>query len=803
MRSALQDLRYGARLLVRAPAFSLVAIIALAIGIGANTAIFSVIYTLFLQRLPYRDADRLAIVWEHNTVRDRKSNVVAPANFIHWREMNQVFEDLATVSPTYSVTVTGNGDPEELQAQSISAELFQILGVRPALGRGFTAAENVPGTQLVVISDGLWRRRFGADPKILERPVISQGAPFSVVGVMPPGFSFLDKGVDVWFPIGFTAQSRTPRGRSLTVVGRLKPGITDARAQLDMTRVSANLTQMFPAFNTGWTSRVVLLREQLTGDVRPALIVLAAAVAFVLLIAGANVANLLLARATARQRELAVRAALGAGRARLVRQLLAESLVLSGIGGVCGLLLAWWALGFLRAVVAERLPIQRLEMVGIDSYVLLFTLAASLVCGLVFGAVPALTASGSTLTDSLKDGGRSGSGSRGKRTRSAFVVVEIALALVLLVGAGLLLRSFARLLDRSPGFDASRTITMRISLPQARYGGDGQRAQFLERFFQQVDALPGVEASGAISFLPLSGLGAATSMQIVGQPVPPQGQEPVTDVRVITHEYLKTMGVPLLKGRLFNEQDAFDAKGRVVINETMALKHWPGEDPIGKRVRIAWDSLEDEVIGVVGDVRHAGLDGEIRPMTYWPYARWSYGTMTVTVRTTADPNRVVTSIASLVRQLDPELVVANVKTMDEVVADSVAQRRLTMLLLTVFAGTALLLAAVGIYGVIAYSVTERTQEIGIRMALGAQRGAVLRMVITQALVLAVTGIAVGGGGALLLTRLMEGLLFEVKPADPLTFGVVSGILAAVALLASYIPGRRATQVDPVIALRAE
>jgi putative ABC transport system permease protein len=803
MRSALQDLRYGARLLVRAPGFSLVAIIALAIGIGANTAIFSVIYTLLLQRLPYRDADRLAIVWEHNTVRDRKSNVVAPANFIHWREMNQVFEDLATVSPTYSVTITGNGDPEELQAQSISAELFQILGVRPALGRGFTAAENVPGTQLVVISDGLWRRRFGADPKILERPVISQGTPFSVVGVMPPGFSFLDKSVDVWLPIGFTAQSRTPRGRSLTVVGRLKPGITDERAQLDMTRVSANLTQMFPAFNTGWTSRVVLLREQLTGDVRPALIVLAAAVAFVLLIACANVANLLLARATARQRELAVRAALGAGRARLVRQLLAESLVLSGIGGVCGLLLAWWALGFLRAVVAERLPVQRLEMVGIDPYVLLFTLAASLVCGLVFGAVPALTASGSTLTDSLKDGGRSGSGSRGKRTRSAFVVVEIALALVLLVGAGLLLRSFARLLDRSPGFDASRTITMRISLPQARYGGDGQRAQFLERFFQQVDALPGVEASGAISFLPLSGLGAATSMQIVGQPVPPQGQEPVTDVRVITHEYLKTMGVPLLKGRLFNEQDASDAKGRVVINETMARKHWPGEDPIGKRVRIAWDSLEDEVIGVVGDVRHAGLDGEIRPMTYWPYARWSYGTMTVTVRTTADPNRVVTSIASLVRQLDPELVVANVKTMDEVVADSVAQRRLTMLLLTVFAGTALLLAAVGIYGVIAYSVTERTQEIGIRMALGAQRGAVLRMVITQALVLAVTGIAVGGGVALLLTRLMEGLLFEVKPADPLTFGVVSGILAAVALLASYLPGRRATQVDPVIALRAE
>ena len=383
-------------------------------------------------------------------MRGNRSNVVGPANFIHWREMNQVFEDLATVTFTYSVTVTGNGDPEELQAQSISAELFQILGVQPALGRGFTAAENVPGTRSIVISDRLWKRRFGGDRAILEKPVVSQGTPYTVVGVMPPGFSFLDKSVDVWLPIGFTAQSRIPRGRSLTVVGRLKPGITVERAQLDMTQVSAQLTQMFPDFNTGWTSRVVPLREQLTGDVRPALLVLAGAVAFVLLIACANVANLLLARASARQRELAVRAALGAARARLVRQLLAESLVLSAIGGVCGLLLAWWALGFLRAVVAERLPIQRLEMVGIDMSVLLFTVVASLSCGLVFGVVPALTASGTSLTDSLKEGGRSGSGSRGNRMRGAFVVVEVALALVLLVGAGLLLRSFMRLLDQDP-----------------------------------------------------------------------------------------------------------------------------------------------------------------------------------------------------------------------------------------------------------------------------------------------------------------------------------------------------------------
>jgi predicted permease len=383
------------------------------------------------------------------------------------------------------------------------------------------------------------------------------------------------------------------------------------------------------------------------------------------------------------------------------------------------------------------------------------------------------------------------------------VVVEVALALVLLVGAGLLVRSFIRLLEQSPGFDPSRTVTMRISLPQARYGGEGQRAQFLARFFQQVDALPGVDASGAISFLPLTGLGAATSMEIVGKPIPPKGQEPVADVRVITHDYLKTMGIPLLKGRLLNDQDPADGKGRVVINETMALRHWPGEDPIGKRVRITWDDQEDEVIGVVGDVRHSGLDVETRAMTYWPYVRNPYQTMTVTVRTVGNASRIVSSIVGLVRALDPELVVANVKTMDEVVSNSVGERRLTMLLLTIFAGAALLLAAIGIYGVIAYGVTQRTQEIGIRMALGAQRADVLRMVVRQALLLAAGGIVIGGAGALLLTRLMEGLLFQVKPGDPVTFAVVSGVLAAVALLASYIPGRRATRVDPVIALRAE
>jgi putative ABC transport system permease protein len=803
MMTLLQDLRHGARLLVRTPGFAAIAIAALAIGIGANTAIFSVVNTLLIQPLPYHDADRLAIVWEHNIPRDKKNNVVAPANFLHWREMNQGFADLAAVSSTFDVTLTGAGDPEEVPTQLVTAEVFPILGVRPAIGRGFTPEEIRPGSRVVMISDRLWKRRFSGDPGILERPIVSGGTPYTVIGVMPPGFSFLDRNVDVWQPFGFTAQTRTPRGRSIQVIGRLKPDVTFARAQEDMTRVASELTRRFPDFNTGWTARVVPLRDQLTGDVRPALLVLAGAVTFVLLIACANVANLLLARATARQRELAVRAALGAARGRLIRQLLAESLVLSVAGGITGLLLAWWALNFLRAVVAERLPIQRLEMVGIDGWVLVFTLGASVFCGLVFGVVPALTAAGPSLNDALKEGGRTGSVSRGNRTRSAFVIVEIALALVLLVGAGLLMRSFKLLLDVDPGFDPARTVTMRLSLPSSRYGGDGQRAQFFDRFFQQVDALPGVQASGSISWLPLAGGGAATSMEIVGQPKPPKGQEPVADVRVISHEYLKAMGVPLLKGRLFNEQDAADAKGRVVINDTMARRHWPGQDPIGKRVRIAWDDLEDEVIGVVGDVKHAGLHGEIRAMTYWPFQRSPYGTMTIAVRTAGEATSVVNAIAGVVRQMDPDLVFANVRTMEEVVARSVAERRLTMLLLTVFAGAALLLAAVGIYGVIAYSVTQRTQEIGIRMALGAQRGDVLRMIVGQAMALTLTGILIGGVGAFLLTRLMTGLLFNVEPGDPLTFLAVAVVLGIVAACASYVPGRRATRVDPVIALRAD
>jgi putative ABC transport system permease protein len=571
-----------------------------------------------------------------------------------------------------------------------------------------------------------------------------------------------------------------------------------------MTRVHAELTRLFPDFNTGWTARVVPLRQEMTGEVRPALLVLLGAVAFVLLIACANVANLLLARASVRQRELAVRSALGAGRGRLVRQLLAESVVLAAAGGAAGLLLAWWALHLLRAVVAERLPIQRLEMVGIDGWVLGFTLGASLLSGMIFGLIPALTASGAGLNAALKEGGRSGSAAGGNRTRGVFVVAEIALALVLLVGAGLLIRSFVQLVNVDPGFDPERTITMTVSLPGSRYGEPLRRVQFYQRLFEKVDALPGVQSAGAISFLPLAGGGAATSYEVVGQPIPPLGQEPVTDVRVIANKYLQAMGTSLVRGRLFDDANPDDAKNRVVVNETLARKHWPNEDPLGKRIKISWnDTREDEIVGVVRDVKNTSLEAETRPTIYWPHPRFPYPGMTLAIRTATEPATIVNSVLALVREQDPLLAVSNIRTMDEVLSRSVTQQRLVMTMLAVFAAAALILAAVGIYGVIAYGVTQRTQEIGIRMALGAQRSDVLRMVVGSAMALAATGIVIGGVCAFLLTRLMTKLLFGVAPGDPATFAAVAGVLAVVAAAASCIPGLRATRVDPVVALRAE
>jgi putative ABC transport system permease protein len=804
-RQALQDLRHGARLLLASPAFTLAAIGALAIGIGANTAIFAVVNTLLIQPLPYQNPDRLAIVWEHNLPRDRRNNVVSPGNYLHWREMNSVFSDMSIVSMTFRTAYTGDGEPEELTQQIVNATLFPMLGVNAALGRVFTPEEDRPNSnRFVLLSDRLWRRRFGADPNVINRSIRLSGNLFTIVGVMPPGFSILDKNVDIWVPIGFSAEARTPQGRWTMVIARLKDGVTFEQAQDDMTRVASRLTAMFPNFDTGWTARVVPLKEQLTGDVRPALLVLLGAVGFVLLIACANVANLLLARATTRHRELAVRAALGANRGRLIRQLLSESLLLSAVGGIAGLALAWWALSFLRTVVATNLPIQRLEFVGINGLVLLFACAAALGSGLLFGTLPAFTAAGISLTDALREGGRTGTANRGRRVRQGLVIVEMALALVLLVGAGLLARSFLTLMRVNPGFDPSQTITMKVTLPSASYQSDDQIIGFFDRLFQRIDALPGVQAAGGISFLPLNGLGAATGFSIAGQEKPRAGEEPVSEVKVVTHDFFKAMGIPLLRGRLFDGRDTAPNTRRVIISDALVKKYFGGRDPVGQRIVLAWNNEgPDEIIGVVGDVRSVSLETEPRGASYLPPARFAYPFMSVAVRTSAVGLSTAPSVVNAVHELDPNVPVSQIQPMSEVIAVSTTERRLTMVLLMGFSVVALVLASVGIYGVISYSVTQRTHEIGIRMALGAQRRDLLWMVVSNAMAVALLGIGVGAAAAFVLTRLMTKLLFHVEPQDPMTFAAVAVLLVVVAALASYIPGRRATRVDPVVALRAE
>ena len=800
----LDDLRYALRSFLKSPGFTAVAVLALALGVGANTAIFSVVYALLLKPLPYHDPDRLVVIWEHNLPRDRRNNVVSPGNYLHWRELNTSFTEMSAVSMTFRTAYTGDGEPEELPLQIVNATLFPMLGVNAARGRVFTADDDKPqAPPVALISDRLWKRRFNADPGVVNRAVRLDGTSSTIVGVMPPGFSILDTTIDVWTPAGFSAEARTPRGRWMMVVARLKDAVPVEQAQTDMTRVAAQLTQMFPEIDTGWTARVVPLAEELSGGLRPALYVMLGAVGCVLLIACANVANLLLARATTRKRELAVRAALGAGRARLARQMLAESLVLAAAGTAAGLVFAWWSLRVLRSATAASGAVQRLEDAGLNGWVLVFALGVACASALIFGIVPALTAAGVSLTDTLKEGGRTGTGARGARARQTFVVVEIALALVLLVGAGLLARSFWTLSRVESGFDASRTVTMKVSLPSAAYRERPAMIAFFDRLFERIEAIPGVRASGGVSYLPLNGLGAATSFTVEGVPAPKPGEEPVADVRVATHDYFTAMGIPLLKGRLFDGRDTAPGTRRIIVSDSLVKKTMGDVDPIGRRIVLSWnDKGPDEIIGVVGDIRATSLETEPRPATYLPPTRFAYPFMSVVVRTASDDVAVVPAIIRAVRDLDPDVPVSDVRAMNEVVSRSTAQRRLTMLLLTLFAALALVLAAVGIYAVISYSVTQRTQEIGIRMALGAARTAVMRMVLRQAMTLALVGVAAGAAGAWALTRLMQKLLFGIEPSDPLTFAAVAVLLSAIAAAAAAIPALRATRVDPAIALRA-
>ena len=812
METLWQDLRYGARQLARSPGFTAVAVLTLALGIGANTAIFSVVHSLLLEPLPYRQPDRLVVVWEHNRPRARETNTISPANFLDWREQNTVFEQMAAFVDIRA-NLTGVADPEELPAQLVTVELFPLLGVEAAHGRVFAAEEGVRGQdRVVLLSDGLWRRRFNADAGVIGKTLTLNHESYTVVGVLPPGFNlFLRQGslttspAELWVPYSFTEQHRIRRGRFMMSLARLKSGVSLAQAQAEMHAIATRLEQQHADFNTGWGVNVVSLRQQLVGDLRVSLLVLMAAVGFVLLIACANVANLLLSRAVARQHEVAIRTALGAGRRRILQQLLTESALLGTVAGTVGLLLAFWGVDLLKTISPRQLE-TLMQRVAIDGWVLGFTVVASLATVALFGAVPAFATLRANVGDSLKEGVRGGGRqARSGRARSLLVVSELALALVLLISAGLLIKSFGRLQSVPTGFNPDNLLTLRIQLSSERYDDRAQRTAFFRDLIGRIKTLPGVQSAGAIAFLPLAGPGSATGFSVVGRPAPLPGEEPVCDVRVVHPGYFSTMGIPLLRGRNFSEQEASEPANVVIINEALAREMFPNEDPIGKKLVIVMSDQppQDEIIGVVGDVKHEGPDSEARPMTYWPHPRFPFPFMSVVVRAQGDPLSLVGAVRHEVQAIDPAQPLADVRTMEQLLANSVARPRFNTLLLGIFAAVALVLAAVGIYGVMAYSVAQRTHEMGIRLALGAQPRDVVKLIVGSGLALALAGVVLGLAGALAFTRLLASLLFATEPTDPTTFAGMVAVLLAVALLACWIPARRAMRVDPMVALRYE
>jgi putative ABC transport system permease protein len=800
----LQDVRYGLRSLLQKPGFTLTAVIALALGIGANTAIFSVINGVLLRSLSYANPDRIVMLWEKSLTGRNLHNVISPGNFLDWQKQSTSFEQMAAVWDLRVNLTGGSGEPEEIKAQFVSQPFFAALGVQPMVGRSFLPREDTQGNELVIIlSHELWQTRFGSDPQIVGKQATVSGRQRTIVGVMPPGFHFLDNRVRAWMPLALdpAINYRETSGRFLRAVGRLKPAVTVQQAQAELSGIAKQLEQAYPTKNFSWGINVIPIHEQVVGEIRPVLIVLLAAVAFVLLIACANVANLLLSRAAARQKELALRAALGASRLRLVRQMLTESVLLASMGGLVGVALAYWGIHLLIGFGPDNIP--RLSEITIDPRVLGFTFGISLLTGLLFGLIPALQASKPDLNDALKEGSRGSTGGRSSMFRNIFVIAEVSLALVLLVGAGLMIRSFARLQSVETGFNAESVLTMRAQLPRKKYGEPHQIVDFFKQAQARIAALPGVQAVGAISYLPLTGLASRDSFKIPGQPPPAPGQEPGVEVRVITPTYFQAMGIPLLKGRLLDERDLKESRV-LLINETMAKKYFANQDPVGKQLEVMWDgSGPDEIVGVVGDIREGALEKEPEPAIYWTHSREPYSGMALVVRTTGDAARFQTAIQKEIRALDPEQPIADVRTMKEVISRSIARPRFNTLLLTIFAGVALVLASVGLYGVMNYSATQRTHEVGIRMALGATRTDIMRLVVGNGMLLTLIGIGIGVVASLGLTRVMASLLFGITATDGPTFLGVSVVLVAVALIANYIPARRATRVDPVIALRYE
>jgi putative ABC transport system permease protein len=815
METLIQDLRFAIRGLIKRPGFTSIAIVTLALGIGANTAIFSVVNATLLRPLPFKDPDRIVMAWGYLPRFAQRGDKfpTSAGNYLGLVKQTQTFDQLAAFRQ-WSWQLTHTGDPEQLQGVRVSANFFEALGASPLLGQTFTSEQDQEGASPVaIISHRLWQKEFGGDRNMVGKTLTLNGRTVTVVGVMPrdfefpgganmiPGLQFATKN-DIWMPLAMDAQERNNQGSlNLAMIGRLKAGVTIPQAENELRAIESGL----PLGTVNYSINLVPLQKQMVGNIQRLLLVMLTTVTFVLLIACANVANLLLARASARRKEMAIRGALGAGRWRIIRQLLTESVLLSSVGGLLGFMLALWGTPLLVSFIPERVP--RIHEINVDLRVFGFALLVSVATGIVFGLAPAIHAARIDLNESLKEGARGTTGGwRQNRLRGFLIVSEVSLAVVLMIGAALLTKSFVRLMDVKPGFDPSHTLTMEVSLPTlppSKYAKDEEQVAFFQQVLERLNHSPGVTAAGAVLSLPLTGAEESTDLFIEGRPTPALGARPETDYTAVSPEYFRALQIPLLKGRELADRDNKGAPGVAIINEALARRYWPNEEPLGQRIRIGFEKDAREIVGVVGSIKQSTLSADARPAMYVPFTQLAYGSLSIVIRTNGDPMSLAALARTQIHSVDPNIPVTNIRTMDEVFSTSVEQQRFSMLLVGLFGGLAVVLAAIGIYGVMGYAVAQRRQELAVRMALGARTGQVLRLVLRDGVVLASLGVIVGLSGAFALTRLLRSLLFEVHPTDVMTFVSVAALLILVALLASYLPARRASRVDPLTALRSE